>query len=184
MSRKIIAICGKSASGKSTLISEIEKLAPHITQVVKSHTTRAVRDEFDKTTHDFVTDEYYLKNKHKAISTYNAPEGYVNWTDDDCFSENHINLYAIDSIALNNEFYQVCKERGWDLEVIYVTVPNSVRRRRILCRDKTLENFSNEKHLNKEHLTNFKDIKIVDTREGIDFVIDDIMEFVEDLWER
>ena len=100
---QIIAICGKSASGKSYFINQLltNKDKYHY---VKSYTTREVRknDENDINTHTFVDDKFFEINKDKAIAMYHSPKGYHSWIDEYSFVENKINLYAIDPIALRD----------------------------------------------------------------------------------
>ena len=152
---KIVAICGKSACGKSTLINRIEQQHNNI-HVVKSYTTRAVRehDKSDKFTHTFVDETFYEKNKDKAISIYNAPQGYVSWTDESSFDKNKVNLYAIDVVEALRTLTPYCKKHNHDLTIVYLNMSEEIRKKRYLEREGTLDGYSAEEHLDVSHLDN------------------------------
>lgn len=120
--------------------------------MVTSYSTRKPRDDFDKTTHTFVGEDYYEAVKEESLTTYTAPSGYHNWVDETLLHPNKINLYAIDTKAIENEFYPKCKEKGWNLKVIYLEISDEERLRRYIKREGTKDGFSNEDHLGLEHL--------------------------------
>lgn len=159
---QIIAICGKSASGKSYFINQLltNKDKYHY---VKSYTTREVRknDENDINTHTFVDDKFFEINKDKAIAMYHSPKGYHSWIDKDSFVEDKINLYAIDPIAVRDELYPYCEKNNIDLKIYYLYVPEYIRKRRYFEREGNLNGYSDEPHLDISQLKNIKDKVIV-----------------------
>lgn len=143
---------GKSATGKSTLMDDLVNTYPDKYHVVKSYSTREPRDAFDQQTHVFVCEEYRQAVKKDVITDYASPKGYHNWTDKTCFHPDKINLYAIDSIACNDEFYPYCQKNGWKVTPVYLHVSRRQRYQRFLGRGGKKEDFSNEKHLSFTHL--------------------------------
>lgn len=145
---EIIAICGKSSSGKTTTIKEIKKILGIQAHIVKSYTTRKERtyDPEDINSHIFVDKEFYRDNKDKAIAIYDSPKGYHSWIDSNSFY-NGINIYAIDPKAVVNELAPYCKQNKWKLTVFYLDVSEKERKRRYKKRENTLKGFSEEKHL-------------------------------------
>lgn len=149
---KVICLMSKSAAGKSTLIKSIKSM--YDIHEVKSYTTRGVRkdDKNDINTHVFVDNYFWEQNKDKAIAVYHSPKGYTSWTDINSFDKDKVNLYAIDSICANNVFYPYCKENGIEVVCIYLDIDETERKRRWLTREGSLDKFSDEHHLGKEHL--------------------------------
>lgn len=162
---KILCVIGKSASGKSTLIKDIKNKYGDTIHIVKSYTTRAVRenDVDDINTHTFVDNKFWEDNKGKSIAVYNSPKGYKSWTDINSFKEDCWNLYAIDPIALNEELYPSVKDLGWDIKVIYITLDEEVRKNRYLRREGTLEGFSEEYHLDIKHMRDIPEVTVLNS---------------------
>jgi len=182
---KILAICSKSGVGKSTLIDKIATQLKRTTYVVRSLSTRKPRDEFDLFTHTFVSNRYYEAHKEDAISTYHAPQGYYNWTDASCFDKEKINLYAIDSKAVKEELYDKCKEYGWDLEIIYLKLPEEIRKERWIKREGSLDGFSEEEHLSIDYLINFyASLNVIDANTTLDNMVNETVEVIEQLLEK
>lgn len=153
---KIIAFCGKSGCGKSTIIDLLQNQYDNMF-TVKSYTTRAVR-EYDKNdifTHKFVSKEFYEQHKDRAISVYHAPQGYVSWTDETSFDNNKINLYAIDVAEAVKTLYPYCKKNNHELLIIYLDVSEEIRKERYLKRESTLNGYKTEEHLDKTPLNDF-----------------------------
>ncbi|MGL5753654.1 MAG: hypothetical protein ACRCXT_24125 [Paraclostridium sp.] len=149
----IIAVVGKSGSGKSSLMLRLEQLFPDKFHVVKSYTTRECRenDPNDIKTHTFVDMDFY-NNVDEAIAVYHSPLGYKSWVDESNFYKNKINLYAIDSKALNDELYPFCIKKGWNLSSIYLAVNDDERKKRFIKRNGSIDGFSEEEHLNFSHI--------------------------------
>ncbi|MGL5713589.1 MAG: hypothetical protein ACRCX2_11270 [Paraclostridium sp.] len=158
----IIAVVGKSGSGKSSLMLKLASLFPDIFHVVTSYTTRECRtnDPNDINTHVFVDMDFYNKVE-QPIAIYHSPLGYKSWVDKTSFKEDKINIYAIDVIALNNELQPFCNDNNWNLSAIYLMVNDEERKKRFLKREGNLDKFSNEEHLDLWHLTDMSDLHLV-----------------------
>lgn len=115
---KIIAIIGRSGSGKSTLAKE---LAIDLNaNIIKSFTTRDLRDEYDDHTQSTHQQYEIDKNNNKAIAIYESKYGHVYWSTTDQVVQNMVNIYVIDYkglIQLRN-FY-----KEMDILPIYVNTP-------------------------------------------------------------
>lgn len=158
----IVAFCSKSGAGKSTLINNIYELDKDKYHVVKSFTTRSVRveDPNDINTHTFVSESFLEENRDKVISLYNSPKGYYNFVSMDSFENNKVNLFAIDTVAVENELAPYCKKHNIPLKVVYLDLSDEIRKERYEKREGGLEGFDVEKHLGKEHLKTTPYIKI------------------------
>ena len=118
---KIIAIIGRSGSGKSTLAKE---LAIDLNaNIIKSFTTRDLRDEYDDHTQSTHQQYEIDKNNNKAIAIYESKYGHVYWSTTDQVVQNMVNIYVIDYkglIQLRN-FYKemdiLCSEKVSDEEL-------------------------------------------------------------------
>lgn len=63
---RILAICGKSAAGKDTLMQEILKLSPYLHELI-SHTTRPPREgEIDGINYHFISDEEFNEQMYNG----------------------------------------------------------------------------------------------------------------------
>ena len=135
---KIIAIVGRSGSGKTTVCQFLEQKYPDLFNVVQSYTTRSPRYEneyghtFDKTTEDFE----YDSNQGTIISKaelYNRKY----WATTQQLCQNRVNLYVIDYSGYLqikcNPLLEVCP--------IYLTVPTAV------IIDRLKERYSNQEEL-------------------------------------
>ena len=145
--KKVICIMGKSACGKSTVINYL--CSGNNTHYIASKTTRELRvdDPNDASTHIFCTPEdfrYDLANG-KIVATYVSPQNYINWTSDDLFNDDKINIYAIDPIA----FISWCDwgEDIYDIYGIYIDIPEHIRQARMMKRGGV---FEDEPHLSWE----------------------------------
>lgn len=165
--RIILGIVGKSGSGKSTLINRAVEEYPEMFNLVKSYSTRAVRedDPEDIKTHTFVTEEYWKENADKAIAVYFSPNGYVNWVDDTCFDPTKVNLYPIDPIALCTDLDEWCDVNDWSVYGIYIRLSDSARAKRYYARHgNTMKGWSIDNHLSEEILKDYDtvDYEVVD----------------------
>ncbi len=173
---QVICLMGKSSSGKSTLIKKIEDV--YDIHNVKSYTTRSIREEDmnDANTHVFVDNKFWEDNNKLAIATYKSPKGYYNWTDINSFSKDKINIYAIDSICANDVFFPYCKKNNIQVYFVYLDIDEDERKKRYLLREGTLENFSEENHLDKKWLSSDTNTQICSSTDRAYCVISNIIE--------
>lgn len=177
--KKIVCIMGKSGTGKSFVINQLIKKYPDKFSSVKSYTTRGVRvdDPEDIKTHIFVNDCFWEDNKNKAIAVYHSPKGYISWTDEDCFDDDKINLYAIDPLAVNNELYPYAIKHNIPIHCIYLSISDDIRKERYCKREGSLDGYNNEEHLNYNILKNvyLDDLDNVVAVENCDDIIFEII---------
>lgn len=149
---KIVAVVGKSGSGKSTMIKGVQNALD--VNIIKSKTTREVRDydPEDADTHHFVTQELYEQEKATAVAMYNSPKGYHSWISPGMITSGRVNIYAIDPIALEEQLIPYCKEHSILLEIVYVDIDENLRKTRISQRGCDHKEYSIENHLDKRHL--------------------------------
>lgn len=144
----VVCVMGKSGTGKSTIINDLRNLYPGSFHVVKSFTTRGQRenDPEDIKTHEFVSMVEFLEDKclDRIVSLYHSDKGYFNWTSEQSFSEDKINLYAIDPKAC----VELVKSHGaqWTIIPIYFTLSDEKRLERLRKRDNITE-LPEEEHL-------------------------------------
>lgn len=149
--KKIICIMGKSATGKSTIINYITKRNSDFFSV-KSYSNRPIRenDPNDINTHIFVDKKFKKKN---VLSIYeDKTNNYENWITDDCFHEEKINLFAIDSISFI-DFYTKYNKR-YEIIGVYLYLDEKEREQRFKKRSSLP--FSSEEHLSHKHLDDNK----------------------------
>lgn len=158
--KKIICIMGKSGSGKTTLIENLLKKDWKYT-AIESYTTRAPREP-NEWGHIFVDNEFYETHKDRAIAMYHSNHGYHSWITDDCFFDEFINLFAIDS----KEFVKFSSKHNNDYEIfgIYLDLDEEERKNRLEKRDGNKNYYSIEEHLSSSYLNNCKicNYKIID----------------------
>lgn len=139
----ILCVMGKSCSGKSYHIKQLCESDKEKYYYVRSRTTRAIResDKDDIYSHKFVTNEQFDNEKHIML-LYKSPKGYYNYTTEEDFVDDKINVYAIDPIA----FMDMIDKYGdkWNIMGIYMNTDEDVRRERCIRRN---ENYSDEPHL-------------------------------------
>lgn len=178
---KILAICGKSASGKSTAAKRLKEILGDRVHIVKSYTTREERinDPEDKNTHIFVNAKFYANHKKDAIAVYDSPSGYHSWVDVSSFREDKINIYVIDPKAVVNELYPWCIKNNWELTTIYIDIPESIRFDRFTARNGNAENFEHEAHLDKSILDNLPNAHIVSNMLATDSVVNYIVNVIK-----
>ena len=177
---KIFAICGKTASGKSTLARNLNRGENY--HLVKSYTTREERqyDPEDRETHIFVNNSFYEENKDKAIAMYDSPSGYHSWVDINSFKEGKFNIYVIDPQAVKNDLQPYCEAMGWDLITLYIDLPTNLRLERFVNREKTECGFSDEDHLSLKHLKNVPMVYVLNDND-VDSAINSLLEGCTDL---
>ena len=168
---KVLAVVGKSGSGKSTIINNIANRNFHSnnyelekfiigadTHIVKSYTTRNIwlEDPNDINTHEFVCQSFYDNNVNEVIAVYHSSKGYTSWTDITSFDPNKINLYAIDAIAVRD----IYNDPRFDVTIVYVDIDEDVRAERYFKRERTYEGFYDEPELDKSKLNGLRYITI------------------------
>lgn len=174
--KKIICVMGKSGTGKSTIIDYIIKHHKEC-YMVKSYSNRPIRvnDQNDINTHIFVSKDFEKKN---IISLYHDEKNdYENWTDDNSFLENKMNLYAIDSIAFV-DLYKNYKDI-YDITGIYLYIDEKEREERFFKRGSI--NFSSEEHLSHEHINKayIPSVMLNITEKSVTEIANKIMEIIE-----
>lgn len=143
---KIILILGESASGKTTVIEEIEKR--YGCKSIQSYTTRPKRYE-GETGHIFVDREDYMfcDNGHKVIImqkendtnikiqeiAYTYFNGNHYWADMNQVEDVDTWFYIVDKAGIN--YMKSVAEDKIDFITIYITAPFLTRVKRILKRD-------------------------------------------------
>lgn len=153
----IICIMAKSCTGKSTVINEIFNRFKKETYIVKSYSTRLIRenDPNDINTHIFVDDLFFNKHKDKVFSIYKDKiNNYKNWTDETSFKKEKCNLYAIDPKAFKE---MVINNKDINTIGIYLDINESERLLRHKLRGDEI-NFSAEDHLSFYHINDMKNV--------------------------
>lgn len=160
MKKYIVCFMAKSGSGKSTIIEKLlTENFSDLLHSVKSYSTREPRDEFDKLTHVFVEQDFYLKNQSKALLTYFNPEkNYFNWVDENSFSKDKMNLFAVDV----NSYNELAKLKDYNVLGIFLDVDEEERKRRISKRgdDYLFEEWLDKSLIDKELIESKKCIII------------------------
>lgn len=147
----VLAIMGKSGTGKSSVIHKLCQDHHHDLYYVKSFTTRKPRenDVNDIESHYFVGEDFYkaMARDGKIVALYESPSGYHSFTTQDCFHKDKINLYAIDPVAFKELKVLIPEMRG-----VYLDISEDERKKRFEKREGSLDKFKNEDHLSKDVL--------------------------------
>ncbi len=150
---KVLCIMGKSGSGKSTIANRLMGLVPEKYALVKSFTTRKVRenDPEDAKTHIFVSEEDYQKDKDKVVALYESPLGYKSYVTKDLFDVDKVNIFVIDPRA----YSELVVDHSDELDVVgvYIAVSEDERMRRLQQRGSDVSKYSNEEHLSEQAVT-------------------------------
>lgn len=150
---KIILVLGESATGKTTLIEEMNKRYNY--QAVQSYTTRARRSK-DETGHIFVKEEDYtflsnIKDKDDTkiydkvgneINTvaYTYFNGNHYWATLEQLQDKNTYYYAIDKKGI--DYFKQKVENSVEYEIVYITAPIWRRIYRLIKRDGLLKGAS------------------------------------------
>lgn len=156
-----ICIGSKSGVGKSTQISNLIKLHPNKYNYIKSKTTRRPRNVEDLETHTFgyTVNDFIKLNKSDIMAEYFSPKGYIHWVDIDMFSNDKINLYAIDFDKNGSGYPEFKKKYGGRIIAIYLELDENIRKNRVIERDGF---YQDEPHLELDKST-FPEVHIIDT---------------------
>lgn len=129
----VLAIVGKSASGKDYLAKILTKEIPHVTPIV-SWTTRPPREgEKEGVDYHFVSKEEFLAAKHKGeFLEWSSFNGWYYGTPHSAIETNHVyvgvfNLDGLSSLMLHQDMYDVLP--------IYMDAPWYVRLKRSVKRE-------------------------------------------------
>lgn len=125
---KIIAIYGKSGSGKDYTLNRLAQIYPDMIRIV-SDTTRPKRDkEIDGLDYNFLTLEEFDKKEHLEISSYN---GEFYGTPLDVFKKNKIHIGVFDLTGMKN----ILENNKLEVLPVYMVTPDKVRMLRCLQRE-------------------------------------------------
>ena len=130
--KPIILVAGASASGKTTLVEDLEKKCG--LKAIPSYTTRPPRYE-GETGHTFVTDEEF--NRMQEIIAYAETGGYRYCVTRGMLENPKYSLYVIDNSGINylKENYKGSRE----MYVVYITAPLRERFDRMMKRQNDLD---------------------------------------------
>ena len=188
---KVIAICGKSASGKDTYLQKVlEYLGDKVHEIV-SHTTRPPREgEIDGKNYYFVSDYIFtlkeMKNEMLEVA------GYREWrygTAIDSLSKDKINIgvfnrKGIDSLANREDI---------DLFVVLVIADGKTRLLRSLHRENSpdVDEIVRRYQADEKEWKDFKNFHFILSNEGqgidpkrVIAVTDHILEEAQQLWAK
>lgn len=150
---KVLCIMGKSGSGKSTIANRLVTLAPEKYSLVKSFTTRKVResDPEDTKTHIFVSEEDYQKDIDKVVALYESPLGYKSYVTKNLFDVDKVNIFVIDPKA----YSELVVDHSDELDIVgvYIAVSEDERMRRLQQRGSDVFKYTKEEHLSEQAVT-------------------------------
>lgn len=131
---KLIAICGKSASGKDSVLSRLLELYPNDFHRKIAYTTRAQREnevqgkDYYFRTHEQMFDLILKEQIFEATEFNNEFYG----TGVDSLVDGKINVGMFDPFGIET----LSNEKDIELLIVYVKVEDRIRWQRILSRDK------------------------------------------------
>ena len=135
MKKQVVAICGKSGSGKDTIMKEILKRYPNSFKSIVSYTTRPKREnEIKGIDYHFISKQEMankiVNNEMLEISEFN---GWFYGTAIDSLSDECINIgvYNLDGLEY---LYQT--EKDIDILIFYINASDKTRLIRSLNREK------------------------------------------------
>lgn len=132
---KMIILCGKSGSGKDTIIkSVLENCPPDLVNKKISFTTRPKRDyEVNGEDYYFVTPDFFLENLNKFIEVTNFRGWHYGTMESPGLDINKINIGAFDLEGIKN--IKEMNRDNLDYLVLYVDAKDSTRLIRCLSRE-------------------------------------------------
>lgn len=175
----IIAIMGKSGTGKTSACLELKNVYGDRVHMVKSKTTRAERkeDPQDKESHIFCSIHEFVHDL--ALAVYDSPKGYKSWADTNCFETGKVNIYTIDPIAYKSQLEPYCKNNYISLIPIYIELGSIKRAVRYFKREKSLKGFNVERNLSSTPLGKpNEDFYEIDGSQSLEDVVERIVTIV------
>lgn len=168
---KLIAVCGKSASGKDSIVSNILETYPNEFHRKISHTTRAIRNgEIDGVDYFFKTNQEMF-NLLADEKMFEATEfnGEFYGTGIEGLNKDKINIGMFDPFGIET----LVNEKDIQLLIIYVKVDDKTRLMRSLQRENnlTIEEIYKRYEVDKKAFEDFetkyeKDIVVINNRDG------------------
>lgn len=150
MKKKIILVCGRTASGKSSIVHRV--CADTGLKVVSSSTTRPKRpSEVNGTDHIFIKPEE-VDQYRNDFAAYTEIDGYEYFATKGQIEQS--DFYVIDPNGVEY-FMNVCSEE-FDPVVVYVRAPRRVRIMRSQYRGDTDKNIQKRMAAENEQFTRFE----------------------------
>lgn len=177
--KKLIAVCGKSASGKDTIVNKLIELYPKTFNKKIAYTTRTPRkgekggkDYFFKTDEEFFN--LVANNEMYEATDFN---GEMYGTGIDSLKEEVVNIGIFDPIGLE----LMSEVKDVDMIMFYIDADEEVRFRRLLDSDR---DFSIEEIYKRHKLDEslFADIEMIPEMMVLDNSERDLEFVVEMLW--
>ena len=152
---KLIAIVGKSGSGKDTVLRKCLSLRPDLNKVI-AYTTRPMREnETEGVDYKFVTPmEFLNKLNNKKIVEYSIKKDWYYGTDRTCYDEHKVNIGVFDVSRLP---YLLANE---DFEVTVVMIHASDKTR--IIRQLNRENEPDVDEILRRYENDKKDFRLIE----------------------
>lgn len=166
--KKLVAICGKAASGKDTIVSRLVEWYPDYFNKKIAYTTRDPRPgEIDGVNYHFKTNEEFfnliVENKIYEATDFN---GAVYGTGVDSLKDDVVNIGIFDPVGLD----ALINEKDIDMIVFYIDLDDNTRIIRMLqdSREETIDEIYNRYKFDREifdGIEDFPNIVIVPNNE-------------------
>ncbi len=155
MKKKVIALMGKSGSGKDTILKEMVSRYPNIFHKIINTTTRPKRNnEVDGIDYYFVSeDEFKVKAASNGFLVSSVFNNWYYGTSFSCLQKNKLNI-GVFSIS---DILKLQKNPNIELTVIYISASDRTRLLRSLNRELN----PNIDEIIRRYLTDKEDFKLV-----------------------